>query len=151
MLKPAPHRSALLRFRPARYPVGIKGVSAQWGAQCFFLSVSLAADTFPILQAGGLTAGMLTEGAAVEIYKMKIALQQQRHNNAPVSIWGKTRSVARMFGVNSRTVKYVWNRLTWSHATEHLWASESEDTHISRNFQNRIEVRSYLVPAELCP
>ncbi len=69
---------------------------------------------------------MLSEHAAVEIYRMKIALQHQRQNNAPISMWGKTRSVAKMFGVNSRTVKYIWNRQTWSHATEHLWASELE-------------------------
>ena len=69
---------------------------------------------------------MLTEHAAVEIYKMKVTLLQQRNTKEPFSIWGKTRSVAKLFGVNSRTIKYVWNRQTWSHATEYLWASESE-------------------------
>jgi hypothetical protein len=69
---------------------------------------------------------MLTERAAVEIYKMKITLLQQRRKSERVSIWGKTRSVAKLFGVNSRTVKYVWNRQTWGHATEHLWEQESE-------------------------
>ena len=34
--------------------------------------------------------------------------------------------MAKLFGVNTRTVKYVWNWQTWSYATEHLWASESE-------------------------
>ena len=66
---------------------------------------------------------MLSERAAVEIYKMKIALQR-RH--APESMWGKTRSVARIFGVNTRTVKYIWNRQTWRNATEYLWVSELE-------------------------
>ncbi len=68
-----------------------------------------------------LFISMLTECAAVEIYKMKIALLRCKK-----SIWGQTRSVAKLFGVNSRTVKYVWNRQTWGHATEHLWGSESE-------------------------
>jgi hypothetical protein len=84
---------------------------------------------------------MLTESAAVEIYKIKIALQQQRQSDAPVSIWGKTRSVAKMFGVNSRTIKYVWNRLTWSHATEHLWAIESEIKTSSKSRQNEVVIR----------
>jgi hypothetical protein len=69
---------------------------------------------------------MLTEYAAVEIYKMKLALLQQRTKCEPASIWGKSRSVAKLFGVNTRTVKYVWNRQTWGHATEHLWEQESE-------------------------
>ena len=55
---------------------------------------------------------------------MKIDLL--RGKNAQASIWGQTRTVAKLFGVNSRTIKYVWNRQTWSHATEYLWASESE-------------------------
>ncbi len=55
---------------------------------------------------------------------MKISLLCQK--NEPVSIWGRTRSVAKLFGVNSRTVKYVWNRQTWGYATEHLWELESE-------------------------
>ena len=80
---------------------------------------------------------MLTECAAVEIYKMKIALLQERKNNEHFSIWGKTRSVAKLFGVNSRTVKYVWNRQTWGHATEHLWATESDlqESNWSRRFK----------------
>ena len=69
---------------------------------------------------------MLTERAAVEIYKMKIDLVLRRQKNKPVSIWGQTRSVAKLFGVNTRTVKNIWNRQTWAHATEHLWESESE-------------------------
>jgi hypothetical protein len=85
---------------------------------------------------------MLTECAAVEIYKMKIALLQQRKGNEPFSIWGKTRSVANLFGVNSRTVKYVWNRQTWGHATEHLWASESE-------IQESTDSRRYKVKTSL--
>jgi uncharacterized protein YjcR len=72
---------------------------------------------------------MLTVKEAVEIYKMKISLQNQiRHRLTRadfLSLWGKTSPVAKMFGVKPRTVKYIWNRHTWAHATKHLWASES--------------------------
>jgi hypothetical protein len=89
---------------------------------------------------------MLTVCAAVEIYKMKLALleQQSRKNNSPVSIWGQTRSVAKLFGVNSRTVKYIWNRQTWGHATEHLWECESE-LHRSCSFGLK-QVTKFYIP-----
>jgi hypothetical protein len=92
---------------------------------------------------------MLTECAAVEIYKMKLNLLQPRKTKQPVSIWGQTRSVAKLFGVSSRTVKYVWNRQTWSHATDHLWASESEiqEAGISRHLKM---VTSFQIQTLLC-
>ncbi len=88
---------------------------------------------------------MLTEDAAVEIYKMKIALQQDRKNKISFSMWGKTRSVAKLFGVNTRTVKYVWNRQTWSYATQHLWASESELLHASIESRLSKEVKVIVI------
>ncbi len=73
---------------------------------------------------------MLTESEAADIYKVKLALQYQiRHRSTAadmVSMWGKTSPVAKMFGVKPRTVKYIWNRQTWVHATKHLWANEAE-------------------------
>ena len=79
-----------------------------------------------------LLKDMLTENDAVEIYKMKIALQNstglrsERLDSVSQSLWGKTRPVAKLFGTNVRTVKYIWNRKTWSHATKHLWSMESQ-------------------------
>ena len=85
---------------------------------------------------------MLTVKDAVEIYKIKIALQEQMRNRSArtemMSLWGKTSPVAKMFGVKPRTVKYIWNRHTWAHATKHLWASESdqdEATHLTSSPQ----------------
>ena len=74
---------------------------------------------------------MLTESDAVGIYKMKVALQNpmglhsERLDSASRSLWGKTRPVAKLFGTNVRTVKYIWNRKTWMHATKHLWSIDS--------------------------
>jgi hypothetical protein len=70
---------------------------------------------------------MLTEGDAVEIYKMKLEVLSQASipsASEARSLWGKTRMVSKMFGVNTRTIKYIWNRQTWTHATEHLWPQE---------------------------
>jgi hypothetical protein len=73
---------------------------------------------------------MLTMGDAVSIYKMKIALQNPTGTRSGClgsqSLWGKTRPVAKLFGTNPRTVKYIWNRMTWVHATKHLWPMEAE-------------------------
>jgi hypothetical protein len=73
---------------------------------------------------------MLTEHDAVAIYRMKISLQQRigmdpSSRNQLVSLWGQSGPVAKLFGVSSRTVKYIWNRQTWAHATNHLWGDES--------------------------
>ena len=67
---------------------------------------------------------------AVGIPLMKIALQNpiglhsERLDSASRSLWGKTRPVAKLFGTNVRTVKYIWNRKTFSHATKYLWSME---------------------------
>ena len=73
---------------------------------------------------------MLTGSDAVGIYKMKLVMQNQNkglHSSCleSNSLWGKTRPVAKLFGTNIRTVKYIWNRKTWAHATKHLWAMET--------------------------
>jgi hypothetical protein len=73
---------------------------------------------------------MLRSCEAIEIYKMKLALQNQSSSCSAsadmVSMWGKTGPVAKMFGVKPRTVKYIWNRQTWAHATKHLWDREAD-------------------------
>jgi hypothetical protein len=72
---------------------------------------------------------MLSLSDAVAIYKMKISLQNPKGLDSavvdPQSLWGKTRPVAKLFGTSLRTVKYIWNRQTWSHATMHLWPMEA--------------------------
>ena len=81
---------------------------------------------------------MLTEHDAVAIYQMKINLQHQigmdpASRNQLVSLWGQSGPVSKLFGVSSRTVKYIWNRQTWAHATNHLWTEESATLNLLRN------------------
>ena len=77
-----------------------------------------------------LGGGMLSEQDAIVIYEEKISLLRGISMDAPSrkqlsSLWGQTGPVSRKFGVSSRTVKYIWNRQTWAHATNHLWPNEA--------------------------
>ena len=72
---------------------------------------------------------MLSEGDAVTIYQTKISLLHEisldiSSQKRMSSLWGQTGPVSKRFGVSSRTVKYIWNRQTWAHATNHLWPNE---------------------------
>ena len=72
---------------------------------------------------------MLCEQDAVAIYQTKIALLHEislaiSSRKQVSSLWGQTGPVSKRFGVSSRTVKYIWNRQTWAHATNHLWPNE---------------------------
>ncbi len=69
---------------------------------------------------------MLTVSDAVGIYKMQTGFHSEFHDSESRSLWEKTRPVAKLFGTNVRTVKYIWNRKTWSHATKHLWPTEAQ-------------------------
>ncbi len=90
---------------------------------------------------------MLTSSEAAEIYKLKLALQNQIRkrsaNEDRPSLWGKTGPVAKIFGVKLRTVKYIWNRQTWVHATKHLWAGEEQGM-IS---PTEVDIRHSIIPA----
>ena len=80
---------------------------------------------------------MLTEREAVAIYEIKIELKYQiilecfSPSNFS-SLWGKTGPISKRYGVSSRTVKYIWNRQTWTHATNHLWPDEPEIANLKR-------------------
>ena len=85
---------------------------------------------------------MLTEGDAVAIYEMKLAILADAASslaaNEPRSLWGKTREVSKRFGVNTRTIKYIWNHQTWTHATQHLWPQERESRHFSSSMNKKV-------------
>ena len=74
---------------------------------------------------------MLTEREVVAIYEIKIQLKHRimAEFSSPrnfSSLWGKTGPISKRYGVSSRTVKYIWNRQTWAHVTNHLWPDEPE-------------------------
>ncbi len=80
---------------------------------------------------------MLTEREAVAIYEIKIQLKCQImaafvSPRSFGSLWGQTGPISKRYGVSSRTVKYIWNRQTWAHATKHLWPDEPERANFER-------------------
>jgi hypothetical protein len=74
---------------------------------------------------------MLTERDAVAIYEIKVELKYRIMKEALSprnfsSLWGQTGPISKRYGVSARTVKYIWNRQTWAHVTNHLWDDEPE-------------------------
>ena len=75
---------------------------------------------------------MLTDIQVVEIYERKIALLSRSMSlpsgdsvSSSLPIRGKSESVAKLYGVSSRTIRDIWNRQTWGITTRHLWDQES--------------------------
>ena len=84
------------------------------------------------------TEKMLTESEAVAIYEIKIQLKYRimAEFSSPrnfSSLWGQTGPISKRYGVSSRTVKYIWNRQTWAHVTNHLWPDEPEIEYLKRS------------------
>jgi hypothetical protein len=63
----------------------------------------------------------MTEAIAVEIYKCKLAAQDK--NVEFDSNRRGTSEVARLYGCSPKTVRDIWNHVTWKYATKHLWST----------------------------
>ena len=59
---------------------------------------------------------MLTEKQVIEIYRIKKRLDMDQECRA--SIRGMSGPISKVYGVNARTVRDIWNRKTWAYATE---------------------------------
>ena len=76
---------------------------------------------------------MLTVEQAVEIYKLKLSLQEDGISAGPQDAWklilrGKSATMSKFYGVSPRAIRDIWNRKTWGYATAHLWTQEQGDT-----------------------
>ena len=70
---------------------------------------------------------MLTKEDAIKIYEIKITWKTELCKGKPCqSLRGQSGPVSKLFGVSSRTVRDIWNRQTWAHATNILWSSEQD-------------------------
>ena len=69
------------------------------------------------------TKMMLTADQAADIYMLKISVANSLGSlkTANQSIRGKSNAIAARYKVSSRTIRDIWNRKTWSYATQHLW------------------------------
>ena len=79
---------------------------------------------------------MLTEQAAIEIYKYKLALIDNTKSDPKdayirhVSVRGRSAPLSKLYGVSARTIRDIWNRQTWGYATSPLWHQEDAMTHM---------------------
>ena len=70
-----------------------------------------SSSTFQCIQNGTV---VLTADQALEIYKVKLALQKQ---NRGVKIRGQSVQIAAMYRVSPKTVRDIWNHTTWKPVT----------------------------------
>jgi hypothetical protein len=86
---------------------------------------------------------ILNEELAVEIYKCKLALrissgQSPRCFDADEKRRGKSVPVSSQFNVSPKTIRDIWSRRTWAHATYHLWFEEEEVGNVNVKGRNSL-------------
>ena len=76
---------------------------------------------------------MLAEHQVEAIYMVKISIMadfSSRHScnsgRLDAIMRGKSGPLAKCYGVTSRAIRDIWNRKTWSYATERLWVLEAD-------------------------
>jgi hypothetical protein len=77
---------------------------------------------------------MVTEEQAIEIYKFKVDLlaksakevESDPRKALKNKIRGESAHFAKMYGIQPRSIRDIWNRRTWGFATRHLWLQENE-------------------------
>ena len=90
-------------------------------------------------QVGG-SKFVLTEELAQEIYQHKLRLERNNIKTSGARIKGPSAAIAQLYTINAKTVRDIWNRVTWKYATCHLWTeseiiiSESKSAEISEVF-----------------
>ena len=69
---------------------------------------------------------ILTAEQAVEIYqKRSMATDSQATSSC------RSNEIAELYGVNSKTIRDIWNRATWVKATRSVWTAEEEAQYMS--------------------
>ena len=64
---------------------------------------------------------------AAEIYAEKLALVapttfESCMQDSRIKVKGKSVKVSAKYGVSAKTIRDIWNRRTWTHATSALWS-----------------------------
>jgi hypothetical protein len=69
---------------------------------------------------------ILTAIQAEEIYACKIKFSSQEIDDTWKCAKGQSKNVARTYHVSPKTVRDIWNHITWKYATCHLWGPRSK-------------------------
>jgi hypothetical protein len=79
---------------------------------------------------------VLSEDLAVEIYSQKLVYINRSDSDGRVLLErrfkGHSSIVARIYNVSSKTIRDIWNHVTWKYATHHLWSDGEEVKHTPR-------------------
>ena len=81
---------------------------------------------------------VLTEDLAVEIYKYKVAPANVDSTVDGFKNWGNSTHVSQLFDVSPKTVRDIWNHVTWKYCTFPLWRHEDKQK-IPNGLSNRAE------------
>lgn len=79
---------------------------------------------------------ILTAEQAVEIYKQRVIGTSGVGASAKATSSCRSNEVAEQYGVNSKTIRDIWNRATWVKATRPSWTQEEEAEYASTQASN---------------
>jgi hypothetical protein len=102
----------------------------------------------------------LTAAEAEEIYKTKLDLHRYKmeSSGSRKAARGLSVPISKMYQISPKTVRDIWNHVTWKYATYHLWhldpeiqsgsiAEPGEEHHVVAD--NTIKVRGVVEIAEI--
>ena len=69
---------------------------------------------------------LLNKKLAADIYEMKLSLTAPTSfdsclRDSKMKMRGKSAKLSKLYGVSAKTIRDIWNRKTWTNATNHLW------------------------------
>jgi hypothetical protein len=83
---------------------------------------------------------VLSEALAVEIYKCKF---QGAGKQAKPVRRGRSSAVARMFDISPKTVRDIWNHVSWKYATYPFWPSAPIQDLPAESSSEKVRVIAY--------
>jgi hypothetical protein len=70
---------------------------------------------------------VLSQDLAVEIYKWKLTMANELFRADEFKHRSQSAAVSRLFGVSPKTVRDIWNHVTWKKATCHVWPKQANE------------------------
>ena len=59
-----------------------------------------------------------------------------------LSVMSRSNEVAEQYGVNSKTIRDIWNRATWVKATRGCWTAEEDEDYNQSQMTRSQEIKS---------
>jgi hypothetical protein len=86
---------------------------------------------------------VLSKASAFEIYRLQIKVLMQRSSLLQSSASMNQQSVhaSKLFGASPKTIRDIWSRRTWQHATDMLWRQEDLVCPLSQQNKKAISLK----------